>query len=85
MFYLYILQNRNRELYFGATKNLKRRIFEHTNNRKSFAGQHGPWKLVYYEAYASERDARNREHQIKYHGQAKRRLRDRLKNSLEQS
>ncbi len=84
MVYLYLIQNKSGALYFGATTNLRRRIFDH-NAGRSLATRGGEWQLVYYEAFRSEKDARDREHQIKFHGQAKRRLKQRLKNSLEQS
>ena len=84
MVYLYILQNEKGELYFGSTNDLKRRIFEHSSGKSNFT-KGSSWKLMYYEAYLSKTDARQREHQIKYHGQAKRRLKNRLKNSLRQS
>lgn len=81
MFYVYVIQNENAELYIGSTNDLKRRISEH-NAGKSFATRNATWALVYYEAFRSERDARDREYKLKYHGQAKRHLKDRIRNSL---
>ena len=84
MYYLYVLQNHNSELYFGSTNDLKRKISEHQSGcSKATRGK--DWKLIYYEAFCNETDAREREHQIKYHGQAKRWLKRRLRNSLKQS
>ena len=40
------------------------------------------WRLVYYEAYFSEKDAREREKQLKYHGQALAQLKRRIRHSL---
>jgi putative endonuclease len=84
MYYFYVLENQDCELYYGSTRNIEQRIFEHKHGRVSSTKGH-IWKLVYYEAYKSEADARNREHQVKYHGQAKRWLKERIKNSLRQS
>lgn len=84
MFYVYLLKNERGELYYGCTKNLKKRFFEHNNN-KSFATKNHKWKLVYYEAYLSEEDAWEREKQLKLHGQAFAQLRRRLKKSLSES
>lgn len=84
MFYVYIIENENKDLYIGSTNNLKRRISEH-NSGASLSTKNFQWKLVYYEAYKSEKDARNREHQLKHHGQAKRWLKERIRNSLKQS
>ncbi len=81
MFYFYVLQNNKNKLYFGSTKNLKKRLLEH-NSEKVVSTKGYKWRLVYYEAYLSEVDARNREQKIKQHGQAKRWLKERIKNSL---
>ncbi|MDO8492233.1 MAG: GIY-YIG nuclease family protein [bacterium] len=81
MHYVYILQERKGELYFGCTNDLKKRIREH-NEGKSKSTKGGHWRLVYYEAYSAPKDAWNRESRIKNHGQAKRQLKDRIVNSL---
>ncbi len=41
----------------------------------------GNWKLVYYEAYLSESDARKRERMLKQNGNSKRHLLKRVENS----
>lgn len=84
MFYFYVLQAETGELYFGSTNDLRRRFKEH-NNSKSYATKNHKWKLIYYEAYCAESDARRREQQMKLHGQAKRQLKDRIRASREQS
>lgn len=80
MYYFYVLENEVNGLYFGATNDLRRRLAEHKRG-KSYATRGHEWKLVYYEAYSSEEDARRREMQIKLHGQAKRQLKDRIRAS----
>jgi putative endonuclease len=82
MYYFYVLKNNNNELYFGSTRDLKKRFSEH-NSGKSFSTEGHSWKLVYYEAYSSEIDTRKREQKIKQHGQAKRWLKNRIANSLQ--
>ena len=84
MFYFYVIQDSNQNLYFGSTNNLRRRLAEH-NAGRSLSTRGAQWHLVYYEAYASETDARRRESQIKNHGQAKRWLKERIRDSLKQS
>ena len=75
MHYVYILQKEeNRELYYGYTINLERRFKEHAKHRKS--------KLVYYEAYLSEKDARLREKKLKHYGQSRAHIKNRIENSL---
>ncbi|MFA6047793.1 MAG: GIY-YIG nuclease family protein [Parcubacteria group bacterium] len=84
MHYVYIIQNELAELYYGCTGNLKKRFFEHNNN-KSFSTKSHKWKLIYYEAYTAEEDAWNREKQLKQYGQALGQLKRRLKKSLNKS
>ncbi len=83
MFYVYVLKSlKDEELYIGSTNDLKRRIREHQNG-KSFSTQfRRPFELVYYEAYKNEKDAREREHQLKFRGNARRFLKERIRNSL---
>ena len=74
MYYVYLLKNKvKNEIYIGCTDNLVRRIKEHKNKNP---------ELVYYEAYKSEKDARIREMKLKQHGQTKRRLKERIHDSL---
>ncbi len=81
MHYVYLLKNQDGEIYYGSTNDLRRRFKEH-NSDKSFSTKGHLWKLVYYEAYLCEDDARMREKQLKYHEQAFAQLRRRLKNSI---
>lgn len=75
MYYVYLIKNnKDRETYIGYTNDLKRRIKEHKDKKP---------ELVYYEAYKSEKDARLREMKLKQRGQTVRRLKEKLKNSLE--
>lgn len=84
MFYFYLIQNELHELYYGSTNDLKRRIFEH-NNGKSVSTKYHKWKLIYYEAFTAEKDAREREQSLKHYGQSLAHLKKRLKNSLSES
>ncbi len=78
MYCVYVLKNRvTNELYYGYTNNLRRRLAEHNYNRIKDC------ELIYYEAYKSENDARNREKQLKRYAQALTSLKRRLKESLE--
>ena len=74
MYYVYLFKNHSKkEIYIGYTDDLKRRLKEHKPKNS---------ELIYYEAYKSKKDARIREKKLKYHGQTKRRLKERIKNSL---
>jgi len=66
MFYVYILKSeKNGKLYKGFTSDLRRRIKEHNAKGPAFTKNNGPWKLIYYEAFVSERDARREEKFLK--------------------
>jgi putative endonuclease len=80
MYYFYVLENQDDELYYGSTNDLKRRLKEHIAG-KSFATKGSNWELIYYEAYNSELDARRREQRIKDFGQACSQLKKRIINS----
>ncbi len=81
MFFVYILKSlKDNDFYIGSTDNLRRRIGEHNSGRSISTKSRIPFKLIYYEAYLSENDARKREHNLKLNaralGQLKRRLED---------
>ncbi len=84
MHYVYVLQGEeSHQLYVGFTSDLKRRFEEHTKGQSKFTSR-DKWRLVYYEAYASETDARRREQRLKHHGQAMRQLKLRIVCSMEE-
>ena len=77
MSYVYVLIDpKSQEIYIGFSNDLRRRIDEHA------ASAHRGWKLIYYEAYHSEEDARRREQRLKDHGNAVRQLKDRILDSI---
>src|SRR5207248_10889894 len=77
MYYVYLLQSpKADDIYIGFTPDLRRRMREHRN-------EHRAWRLVYYEAYSSERDARLRERRLKRHGPGKAEVKKRLRDSLQ--
>ena len=77
MYYVYMLQSpKADDIYIGFTPDLRRRMREHRS-------EHRHWRLIYYEAYASEKDARLRERRLKHHGSGKAKLRKRLQDSLQ--
>ncbi|OGY63260.1 MAG: hypothetical protein A3I24_02310 [Candidatus Harrisonbacteria bacterium RIFCSPLOWO2_02_FULL_41_13b] len=72
MYYVYVLKNIRDDFYIGYTKNVERRLAEHQNQEDK------SYKIVYYEVYAFEKDARNRERRFKYYGSAWRALKKRF-------
>ena len=83
MFYMYILKSqKDGELYIGSTNNLKKRLLQHNSGKVQSTKSRRPFKLVYYEAYAREEDARTRESRLKKRGNARALLINRIKNSI---
>lgn len=72
MYFVYVIKNlENDELYIGYTNNLDRRLEEHQSKFPKA-------KIIYYEAYLYEEDARGRERKLKYYGSAWRALKKRI-------
>ncbi len=72
MYYVYVLINKkNKGVYVGYTNNLVRRFKQH---KRKFPQD----KLIYYEAFLNEQNAREREKKLKYHSSAWRALRKRI-------
>jgi len=84
MYYVYILKSIIRDIiYIGFTIDLKNRFKEHNDGKSNFTRKYMPWRLVYYEAYNSQKDAVEREKQLKRFAKAYGQLKNRIKYSLE--
>lgn len=85
MFYLYILKSKkDNSLYIGSTNDLRKRMKEHNTGRGGrYTKSKGPFKLIYYEAYTSERDARKRESNLKLRSRAFTQLKKRIQDSID--
>ncbi len=64
------------------TEDLRRRFKEHNSKANRGYTKNKRWRLVYYEAYLSKKDALLREKRLKQDGRAKRALLNRIKESL---
>jgi putative endonuclease len=83
MFYTYILKSKkDANLYIGSTTDLKRRFLEHNSGLVKSTKPRVPFKLIYYEAYAAEADARHREHNLKLRSKALAQLLKRISESV---
>jgi len=83
MFYVYILRSKKvGKLYLGSTNNLKRRLSEHNSGKGGYTKKYMPYKLIYFEAYKAETDARKREHNLKLRSNAFNQMKGRLVESL---
>ena len=84
MHFIYLLQSRknNQKFYIGITSNLKKRITEHNNGESVYTNRYKPWEIIYFEAFLSRDDARNRERALKHHGKGLAELKKRLRHSI---
>ncbi|HLB32090.1 MAG TPA: GIY-YIG nuclease family protein [Patescibacteria group bacterium] len=65
MYYVYLLQLRNSEIYTGSTPDLERRIGEHRKGMCQSTKLIRPIKLVWYCAFRSRLAARKFENYLK--------------------
>jgi len=84
MYYVYFLKSINSNaVYVGYTNDLRRRLAEHNSKHGGkYTKNKGPFALVYYEAYKSIEDAKNREARLKMHKRAYTQLKGRISKSL---
>lgn len=81
MHYVYVLKSlKDGLLYLGRTENLRQRLSEHNKGKAESTKLRRPFKLVYYEASNSIKDAVHREKYLKT-AWGKRYLKHRLKNN----
>lgn len=83
MFYVYVLYSlKDHALYFGCTGDLRVRFAQHQEGKVQSTKSRRPWKLVYYEAYASREEAFDREKQLKRYAKAWGQLKRRIQRSI---
>jgi len=59
---VYIIKSlKDNNLYIGSTSDLKRRVKEHNSGLVESTKSRKPFKLVYFEGFANEEEARHRE------------------------
>ena len=83
MYYVYILQSlKDDKIYTGFTANIKNRLKQHTNGEVASTKNRRPLRLIYYQAFLSEKDARHEEKYLKSGGNAKNELKLRITDSM---
>ena len=84
MNYVYILQSKkDKSIYIGCTTDMKKRVIMHNQDKSYHTKKYSPWRLIYFEGYIAKEDAYSRERSLKLHAQGLRRLKERLRNSIE--
>ena len=84
MYYVYLIKSKKDDcLYFGCTKDLRKRLDEHNSGKSFYTKCKGPWEVRYYEAFFSKEDAFQREKQLKKHKKGLTELKKRIEKSLE--
>ncbi len=65
-YYTYVLQSVNyKKLYIGYSTNLRIRLESHNAGKNAASKPYIPYKLICYEAFLNETDAKNREEYLK--------------------
>jgi putative endonuclease len=77
MYYVYVLQNTNGQLYIGFTANLDERLKRHQEGKAGWTHSRRPWELVHHETFTYRQEAMRRERQLKS-GRANQKLRTML-------
>ena len=82
MFYTYVLKSKiDNKLYIGFTNNLKKRLIEHANGKVTATHNRIPLKLIHYEYFINEKDAKARERFLKS-GYGRKQFKEILKNTF---
>lgn len=86
MWYFYILQSQKNQNWFykGSSSDLRDRVRRHIDGEVDATRPYRPLRLVYYEAYVSEKAVRLRERCVKQSGSISVPLLKRIKESLKE-
>ncbi|MBI1754723.1 GIY-YIG nuclease family protein [Candidatus Azambacteria bacterium] len=85
MYYVYLIKSTKADfLYVGVTDDLRRRFSQHNSKKEISTKPYAPFKLIYYEAYCSKKDALIREIKLKHHGSVIGHLKKRVQHGLKE-
>lgn len=81
-FYVYILYSlKDNKFYIGYTNNLRQRLSQHANGEVDSTKNRLPVKLIHYEYFISEQDAKAREKFLKS-GYGRKQFKEILKGTI---
>lgn len=79
MYYFYVLKSeKDLKYYYGSTTDLKNRFNDHNQGKVLSTKFRRPLRVIYFEAYETISQARQREQQVKYSGSIRKQLHNRL-------
>ncbi|MHB1330568.1 MAG: GIY-YIG nuclease family protein [Minisyncoccota bacterium] len=82
MWYIYVIRSKkDGQFYTGLSNDLRKRLWQHNNDKSTYTKGRGPFTLIYYEACLGRSDAAAREIYLKT-GMGKRFINNRLKRFL---
>jgi len=65
-FFVYILRSKSKDRYYiGQSDNMESRMEFHNTGKSRYTSIANDWSIVYTEEYATRREARKRENEIK--------------------
>jgi len=65
-YYVYVLESiKYGNLYVGYTIDLNKRLKEHNRGLNISTKPYKPWRIIFFEAYRNEKDAKRREEYLK--------------------
>ena len=83
MYFVYILRSKkDKVIYIGFTPDLRNRFLKHNQGKVKSTKSKTPLDLVYFEAYKSKQEAKNRESSLKLYSNAWAQLKNRIKQSI---
>jgi putative endonuclease len=79
MHHVYLLKSsQGNHFYVGYTSDIDRRLAEHHQGKVYYTKRYRPWRLVYFETFFDEAQAKERERKLKQHGSSYKGLLKRL-------
>ncbi len=65
-YYVYVLENKSKHyIYIGYSSNLRVRLEDHNKGNSKATKPYVPLRLIHYEAYRDQKDAKRREQYLK--------------------
>jgi len=65
-YFVYILENTSKRHYIGITTDVDRRLIEHNGGSTRSTRPFRPWKLIYFEKFATRTEACKKEWHLKH-------------------